>query len=539
MRQPPQEVEAKFLLNDAAMAGQLATAPTLAAANLSPGITVDTADTYYDTADFRLLRQGWGLRIRRQQDRLLATLKAQRLDRGAALYARTEIEETLPADATIAARADWPATLTTALDELVKPETPLTPICHIQQRRVKRLVQRPAEGDAADAPTDATPFAELSIDAVSVALDDRAPVLAHFHELEVELLDGDEAALVELAAAIAATLPVTPSQTSKLERALQLLATHPLAAPENWQGIHPEMHMAEACRLIWREQLTVMLLNEAGVRCGDDPEYVHDMRVAIRRARAAAKLYGDYFRPKTIRRIRKGLQRTARALGAVRDLDVAILRLERFERQSSRNADLRATLTQWRAQRSAAHAQLQAWLSSQRYERFLAEWHTFCTMPGKGVRRFEPKSGQAPTPVQVRHVMPSTILNRFEEVRAFETLFETDEVLSAEMLHQLRIACKYLRYNLEFVRSLLGTRADALIEDLRRLQDDLGDLNDAVVSKRMLAGDPPAALEPGQMRYLRVQEKTIDKLRRKAGADFAHFVAPTNRQRLALVIARI
>jgi triphosphatase len=214
-------------------------------------------------------------------------------------------------------------------------------------------------------------------------------VLAHFHELEVELLDGDEAALVELAAAIAATLPVTPSQTSKLERALQLLATHPLAAPENWQGIHPEMHMAEACRLIWREQLTVMLLNEAGVRCGDDPEYVHDMRVAIRRARAAAKLYGDYFRPKAIRRIRKGLQRTARALGAVRDLDVAILRLERFERQSSRNADLRATLVQWRAQRSAAHAQLQAWLSSQRYERFLAEWHTFCTMPGAGVRDFD------------------------------------------------------------------------------------------------------------------------------------------------------
>jgi CHAD domain-containing protein len=130
-------------------------------------------------------------------------------------------------------------------------------------------------------------------------------------------------------------------------------------------------------------------------------------------------------------------------------------------------------------------------------------------------------------------------LNRFEEVRAFETLFETDEVLSAEMLHQLRIACKYLRYNLEFVRSLLGTRADALIEDLRRLQDDLGDLNDAVVSKRMLAGDPRVPLEPGQMRYLRAQEKTIDKLRRKAGADFAHFVAPTNRQRLALAIARI
>ena len=50
---------------------------------------------------------------------------------------------------------------------------------------------------------------------------------------------------------------------------------------------------------------------------------------------------------------------------------------------------------------------------------------------------------------------------------------------------------------------------------------------------------PDAPLEPGQMRYLRAQEKTIERLRRKAATDFAHFVAPTNRQRLALAIAQI
>ena len=297
--------------------------------------------------------------------------------------------------------------------------------------------------------------------------------------------------------------------------------------------------MAEACRLVWRDQLTTMLLNEAGARFGDDPEFVHDMRVAIRRARAAVKLYGDYFRPKAIRRIRKGLRRTAQALGAVRDLDVAILRLESFARPPGKNTDLLDTLAQWRAQRSAAHADLLAWLCSKRYERFLAEWYMFCTSTGAGVRTFALESGQAPTPFQVRHVMPSTILNRFEDVRAFETIFEAGVAPLPETLHQLRIACKYLRYNLEFVRNLLGPRADALIEHLRRLQDDLGDLNDAVVSKRMLSGEPGAPLEPGQMRYLRAQEKTIEKLRRKAGVDFAHFVAPTNRQRLALAIARI
>jgi CHAD domain-containing protein len=227
----------------------------------------------------------------------------------------------------------------------------------------------------------------------------------------------------------------------------------------------------------------------------------------------------------------------------VRDLDVAILRLERFAGQPgvrrAQDAGLLATLAQWRDQRAAAHATLVAWLSSKRYARFLAEWGAFCMTPGSGVRAFAPAPGETLTPFQVRHVMPSTILDRFENVRAFETLFAADVAQPPETLHQLRIACKYLRYNLEFVHDLLGARAGALIADLRRLQDDLGDLNDAAVTKRMLSGRDGAPLEPGQMRYLRAQEKIIEKLRRKAGVDFARFVAPANRQRLALAIARI
>ena len=534
--QAPVEIEAKFILADAAAANALGAADRLATACLDAGsVTVDTADTYYDTADCRLLRQGWGLRIRRSGETRVATLKAQRLAREGEIYARTEIEEPLPPEATSDDRTNWPPALTAAFDGLLKANAPLLPLCHVTQRRVKRILRREPDG---------APWAEVSIDAVSVAPHEGGAMLARFYELEIELdavsagADG-QAELAALAAAVAAALPATPSHASKLERALELLSRHPLTAPENWQGIHPTLHMAEACRLIWREQLTAMLLNEAGVRFSDDPEYIHDMRVAIRRARAAGKLYGAYFRPKAIRRIRKGLQRTARTLGAVRDLDVAILRLEGFSRQPGKNPDLVHTLAQWRSQRRDAHAALQTWLSSRRYERFLAEWRTFCTTPGAGVRDFAPGPGEAPTPFQVRHVMPSTILNRFEDVRAFETLFEGGATLPPETLHQLRIACKYLRYNLEFVRNLLGDRADALIADLRRLQDDLGDLNDAAVSKRMMSDEREAPLEPGQMRYLRAQEKAIDKLRRKASADFAHFVAPTNRQRLALAIARI
>ena len=55
-----------------------------------------------------------------------------------------------------------------------------------------------------------------------------------------------------------------------------------------------------------------------------------------------------------------------------------------------------------------------------------------------------------------------------------------------ETLHALRIDCKYLRYNLEFLRHLLGAEGEQLIAPLIALQDVLGELNDAVVSQQLL-----------------------------------------------------
>ncbi|MFO7633447.1 MAG: CHAD domain-containing protein, partial [Caldilinea sp.] len=97
---------------------------------------------------------------------------------------------------------------------------------------------------------------------------------------------------------------------------------------------------------------------------------------------------------------------------------------------------------------------------------------------------------------------------------------------------------KYLRYNLEFMGGLLGAESDAIIALLRKLQDDLGDLNDAVVSKQLLsAGDNND--EATVSRYERDQEKIIEKLRSQMNGDFARFVEESNRNRLLAAIARI
>jgi hypothetical protein len=106
-------------------------------------------------------------------------------------------------------------------------------------------------------------------------------------------------------------------------------ARQPLDGLSEEPGLRSDMTMAEACRMIFREQLTKMLLNEAGVRTSSDIEYVHKMRVATRRARVAERLYRGFFRKKRMRRFAHNLRKTGRLLGAVRDLDVALERLHK------------------------------------------------------------------------------------------------------------------------------------------------------------------------------------------------------------------
>jgi CHAD domain-containing protein len=537
MSQPaPQEIEAKFVLSDPATVAPLRTAAALTPDYpLEDAGVVELVDEYLDTPDLRLLRHGYGLRIRTRGDSQVVTLKARGVADPGSIYRRMEIEEPLLDGATIAPIGNWPEAVMQTLLPLLDGATRLAPICRLEQTRQKRMI---LDGRDAARPT----LAELSFDDVKVRAAAGEPTLARYGELEIELVHGlDEAALQPIVATLQAQLALQPSPGSKLEHAMAVIGRHPTGAPENWQGLRSEMHMAEACRLIWHDQFTQMLLNEAGVRFSDNPEYVHDMRVATRRARAAAKLYGDYFRAKAIRRHLRRLRRTARLLGAVRDMDVAIGKLERFgarKKKSARSASLAATLQTWRERRQAAHTELLTWLDSQEYTRFVTGFLSFCRSPGAGSRDYTPEPGKPPTPHQVRHVAPSMILNRYENIRSYETLFADEERPPVEVLHLLRIECKYLRYNLEFVGNVLGPEAQRFLADLRKLQEDLGDLNDAAVSKQLI-GDDQDIEGAGVDRYQRAQEKVIRRLSSQLEGDLRGFLSYRNRRRLVLAIAWI
>jgi CHAD domain-containing protein len=200
---------------------------------------------------------------------------------------------------------------------------------------------------------------------------------------------------------------------------------------------------------------------------------------------------------------------------------------------------LQSTLDEWLVKRARAHRTLVDWLDSTEYADFVTSFMQFCQTPRAGAIDTDLAPGEELSPTQVRHVVPSMLLANFENVRCCEALFDRQEDVPLAILHQLRIACKYLRYNLEFITGLLGPESPGIIAQLKKLQDDLGDLNDAVVSKQLLTEVSSNDAIATVGRYQTLQDKLIAKLRKQTSADFAQFVGPDNRRCLFAAIAEL
>jgi triphosphatase len=545
-----EEIELKFSLTDAARAASLCVAPTLANQfRLTPATVVTHLDHYLDTPDYALLRRGVTLRLRQTADGALATLKSLSLNRDGPWHKRLEIEGQLPVAANPNEWTEWPDSLRKSLSVYLLDGARLRPICALNQTRHKRLVL-PMEPGAGDRDvTDAS--VELSIDEVQVLdiervsldEDDQRPnssPLSTFWELEAELITASgEAQLVALGERLAHSRGLRPLARSKFERALQLTLAHLRIDGVLVNQWTPTLTMADACRLVWRQQLAQLLLNEAGARLSDNDEYIHKMRVSLRRIRTARLLFGDYFRKKRIAQFDLPLRTTGRLLGAVRDRDVALKGLK--QNQSAESGDPKDYTTienQLRARRDEKCETLVAWLDSDDYRRFLRRFTRFCASPGKGVRHFPLKEGEAPTPYHVRYTLPTLLNDRYARVRVFEQFFMHRDEISPETLHRLRIQCKILRYVFEFAQPLLGRDALRLTDALKTMQERLGALNDAAMSQSMLAdlaGEDEAVIET----HRAAQQTQIEALRNEVKTRFDEFISLRTRRSVARALTRI
>ena len=103
-----------------------------------------------------------------------------------------------------------------------------------------------------------------------------------------------------------------------------------MAKARTVKDIAPEKSLEECARKIITTRLHEMMSFKEGAIDGTDIEYVHDMRVASRRLRAAMRNFADCFTPKKeFRGYLKRVERITSTLGDVRDLDVLIDRFQK------------------------------------------------------------------------------------------------------------------------------------------------------------------------------------------------------------------
>ncbi len=269
------------------------------------------------------------------------------------------------------------------------------------------------------------------------------------------------------------------AEEEETEAALDLPYPQPMAAA----GILVEDGMAEAGRKVWCLNFAEMLAHEDGTRLGEEIEALHDMRVATRRMRSAFDVFGSYFKDKAVQPYLKGLRQTGRALGRVRDLDVLLEKAAAYQEAVGVNTpgSLEPLLENWRQQRDAARQRMLSHLGSQAYLDFKSTFNRFVQTPGLGARQTRPDQVEAA--YRVRDVVPMMIYQRLAAVRAYDAVLDTASLVQ---LHALRIEFKKLRYSVEYFREVLGSEARAVIDDLKKMQDHLGDLHDADVACQLL-----------------------------------------------------
>jgi len=533
------EVEAKFAVPDRPAFDRLLAVGTLAGFTAGKQTIQQVTDHYLDTPGRAILAAGYACRVRERETGRLLTLKALPTTKDV-IQQRQEIETDLDPAANSSRIADWPAG---PAKELVEAAAPGGPLRYLFTLRQTRHVCPLLDGER--------PVAELSLDEVHFGTG--APVL----ELEVELLPaGTEAELEQIAGALEKEWGLSPLSLSKFERGLQIVGAtegvgltvlehnkslsdmprpYPAASERRakYPDLRPDDPMSKAGRKTLRLHFGRMLAHEPGTRRGEDIEELHDMRVATRRMRAAFRVFGPYFDPQAMKPHLKGLKRTGRALGPVRDLDVFEEKAQRYlaTLPADQASDLDELLATWHQKREAARERMLAYLDSQRYSRFVERFDKFLSTEGAGAR---PILAGRPTLYQVRHVAPRLIYNRYEAVRAYEPLLDSAPI---ELLHALRIDFKHLRYALEFFVPVLGTEAKMVIGEVKGMQNHLGGLNDAAMATQLLRDFLENGEKGGIVAYLQNREAEKERLLDSFPAAWERFDRPELRRNLALAVA--
>ncbi len=292
-------------------------------------------------------------------------------------------------------------------------------------------------------------------------------------------------------------------------------------------AVGPDGPAAAALRSILGQLHAVCEANVPGVLADHDVEFLHDLRVSMRRARSAiSQLKGVL--PGDARHLSDELKWIGGITGPCRDLDVYLLELHasRAMLPDRLRDDLDPLERHIRRARSRARRRVARAVQGERFRRLMTTWQAVAsdTETADAPRADRAVGGLAAARIRKAY---RRILRRGEGLG--------DDPPPAE-LHRLRIDAKKLRYLLEFFGALFDpARVDPLVKELKRLQDLLGGFNDMDVQRRHLREfaaelkddpDVPAATLLAMGRLEAALETRQEAFRHGFGKRFAAFAAP-------------
>ena len=236
--------------------------------------------------------------------------------------------------------------------------------------------------------------------------------------------------------------------------------------------LEPVSSLAE--RIVGRRlERVVRLFPKAAKHPERDVEYVHGLRVAIRRATAALQMFSSCLPRSEYREVRSQLRRIRRAAGPARDLDVLEERLSRLAIAGGATVQLGSAIDQVRRRRKKAGKPLLRIYKKTRKRDF------------KGLVRSLPKQvawrGDGPEPVLIdwagSELRPS--INGF-------VARSTANLTDPKALHRMRVAEKRMRYSLELLGGAVNSPVDQVAPVLSELQERLGGISDHEAARVLL-----------------------------------------------------
>jgi len=476
----PKEIEIKLQLPSAA-AASLAGVPLLRQAGESKQ-SEKQLSVYFDTKRLKLKRHGLTLRVRHVGDRYIQTVKSE----NGSLFERGEWETEIASHRPDFKRLGAPALEKLATKKLRKKLRP------VFETRVQRTTYPLAQGYSDIA---------LTIDRGQIDAGKKSMPLC---EAELELKRGDRARLFGLARKFARATSAELAVKSKSQRGYELLAGDGAAAargdaielPHDMPANAAFQSIASAC-------LRQIVANKPAILAGD-PEGIHQMRIGLRRLRAAISLFSDLVADANTAPIKAELKWLTTELGSAREFDVFLSKVVApLQKRHARLAGMRSLSRDLAERRNAAISRATEAVASKRFRDLTLDVAAWLETG----RWREPQDKQlrerGETPIEI--VARAQLSRRWKKIRKRgRRLAELDP----QGRHKLRIQTKKLRYATEFYKSVFTgkkkeKRGDAFLAALKDMQDRFGELNDIVVHEKLTAGmaKTPADRSPRPARH--------------------------------------